>query len=124
LKGAADRARADRVDQEIGARVLNVTPQGELIPGHPYTDFGKRWCRLLAMFAPLFIAAAALAVGLALRKLIDRFLDKNDSRRFCIAQAMLYARVFAAIAVQTSAEPCSVLPVGVTNSSRFHSSTP
>ena len=37
--------------------------------------------RLLAMFAPLFIAAAALAVGLVLRKFIDRFLDEDDPRR-------------------------------------------
>jgi hypothetical protein len=48
------------------------------------------------MFAPLFIAAAALAVGLALRKLIDRFLDEDDPRRQLIAQALLYGGTFIA----------------------------
>jgi hypothetical protein len=37
-----------RVEQDIRARVVNVTPQGELIPGHLYADFEKRWCRLVA----------------------------------------------------------------------------
>ena len=55
--------------------------------------------RLLAMFAPLFIAAATLAVGLALRKLIDRFLDENDLRRQLIAQALLYGGTFVVIAL-------------------------
>ncbi len=55
--------------------------------------------RLLAMFAPLFIAAAALVVGLALRNLIDRFLDEDDPRRQLIAQALLYGGTFVVIAV-------------------------
>jgi hypothetical protein len=41
LKGAIDRARGDRVEQDIRAGVVNVTPQGELIPGHLYTDFER-----------------------------------------------------------------------------------
>jgi hypothetical protein len=46
--------------------------------------------RLLTLVGPIFITAAALAVGLALRKLVDRFLDEDDSRRQLIAQALLY----------------------------------
>jgi hypothetical protein len=48
--------------------------------------------------SPLFIAAAALAIGLALRSLIDRFLAEDDPRRFYIAQVLLYGGTFAAIA--------------------------
>jgi hypothetical protein len=46
-----------------------------------------------------FITAAALAVGLALRKLVDRFLDEDDPRRQLIAQALLYGGTFIVIAV-------------------------
>ena len=41
--------------------------------------------RIVATFAPLLIAAAALAIGLALRKIVNRFLDGDDPRRQLIA---------------------------------------
>jgi hypothetical protein len=40
--------------------------------------------------SPLFIAAAALAIGLGLRSLVDRFLAEDDPRRFYLAQVLLY----------------------------------
>ena len=55
--------------------------------------------RLLAIFAPFFIAAAALAIGRAFRKVLDRFLEPDDTRRFYIAQALLYGGTFIAVAV-------------------------
>jgi hypothetical protein len=54
--------------------------------------------RLLVAMWPLFIAAAALAIGLALRRLIDRFLAEDDPRRFYIAQVLLYGGTFIVIA--------------------------
>jgi hypothetical protein len=54
--------------------------------------------RLLVAMWPLLIAAAALAIGLALRSLIDRFLVEDDPRRFYIAQVLLYGGKFTAIA--------------------------
>ena len=54
--------------------------------------------RVLVALAPLFIAAAALALGLALRSLIDRFLAEDDPRRFYLAQVLLYGGTFIAIA--------------------------
>jgi hypothetical protein len=54
--------------------------------------------RLLVIMSPLFIAAAALAVGLALRSLIDRFLAEDDPRRFYLAQVLLYGGTFIVIA--------------------------
>jgi hypothetical protein len=47
---------------------------------------------------PLFIAAAALAIGLALRSFIDCFLDEDDPRRFYIAQVLLNGGTFIVIA--------------------------
>jgi hypothetical protein len=55
--------------------------------------------RILTLFLPLVIAALGLAIGLTLRRLIDRFLDDSDPRRQLIAQAILYAGAFVVIAV-------------------------
>jgi hypothetical protein len=55
--------------------------------------------RLLVVMSPLFIAAAALAIGLALRSLIDRFLAEDDPRRFYLAQAMLRGGTFIVVAL-------------------------
>ena len=64
--------------------------------------------RLLLVMSPLIITAAALAVGLALRSLIDRFLDEDDPRRFYIAQVLLYGGTF--IVVDVSVVSASVNP--------------
>jgi len=55
--------------------------------------------RVVTTFAPLFIAAAAVAVGLMLRSVVDRFLAEDHPRHFCIAQAPLYDGTFVIIAV-------------------------
>ena len=54
--------------------------------------------RLLLVISPLFIAAAALAIGLAMRSLIDRFLAEDDPRRLYLAQVLLYGGTFIVIA--------------------------
>jgi DMSO reductase anchor subunit len=55
--------------------------------------------RILDLFAFFFITAGALAVGLVLRKALDRFLPEDDPRRQLIAQAMLYGGMFVVIAL-------------------------
>jgi hypothetical protein len=55
--------------------------------------------RIITTFAPLFVAAAALAIGLALRRVIDSFLDEDDPRRQVMAQALLYGGTFVVIAL-------------------------
>jgi hypothetical protein len=45
------------------------------------------------------ITAASLAVGLALRRFLGRWLPEDDPRRQLIAQAMLSAGTFIVIAV-------------------------
>ena len=55
--------------------------------------------RVLAIFTGFSLTAAALAVGLMLRKAIGRFLAEDDPRRQLIAQAMLYGGTFIVIAV-------------------------
>jgi hypothetical protein len=42
---------------------------------------------------------AALAIGLLLRTLVDRFLEEGDPRRYYISQAILYSGTFLIIAV-------------------------
>jgi hypothetical protein len=42
--------------------------------------------RPVAVALLLFITAAALAIGLLLRRVVDRFCDEDDPRRFYIAQ--------------------------------------
>ena len=64
-------------------------------------------CLLLVMSPPI-ITAAALAVGLAPRSLIDRFLDEDDPRRFYIAQVLLYGGTF--IVADVSVVSASVNP--------------
>jgi len=55
--------------------------------------------RLLATVWPLFAIAAALAIGLMLRSVVDRFLEEGDPRRYYVSQAILYGGTFAIIAV-------------------------
>jgi hypothetical protein len=45
------------------------------------------------------IASVALALGLLLRRVVNRFLDEGDPRRQLIAQAVLYAGAFIVIAL-------------------------
>jgi hypothetical protein len=84
-----DRGRAFRVRQynvRKGGLPMNVAPF------HPDP-------RLLDVLWPLYVAAGALAIGLVLRNVVDRFLDEGDPRRQLIAQAVLYAGAFIVIAV-------------------------
>lgn len=55
--------------------------------------------RLLALFEGFFLGAAALAIGLAFRRAVDRYLEEGDRRRQLIAQALLYGGTFAVIAL-------------------------
>ena len=55
--------------------------------------------RLLGAFLALAVTAAAVVMGLALRRLIGRYLPEDDPRRQLIAQAMLYGGTFIVIAV-------------------------
>jgi hypothetical protein len=55
--------------------------------------------RLLAVLWPLYVIAAALVAGLALRRFVGRFLEEGDPRRQLISQAILYAGAFVEIAV-------------------------
>ena len=50
--------------------------------------------RLLGAFLALAVTAAAVVMGLALRRLVGRYLPENDPRRQLIAQAMLYGGTF------------------------------
>jgi hypothetical protein len=54
--------------------------------------------RIVATFVPLFVAAVALAIGLVLRRVVDRFLKEGDPRRELIAQALLYGGTFVVVA--------------------------
>jgi hypothetical protein len=54
--------------------------------------------RLVAIFAPLVVAGVAFVIGLALRRIVDRYLHEDDPRRQLIAQALLYGGTFAVIA--------------------------
>jgi hypothetical protein len=47
--------------------------------------------RLLAVLWPLYVIAAALVAGLALRGFVGRWLLEGDPRRQLIAQVILYA---------------------------------
>jgi hypothetical protein len=55
--------------------------------------------RLLNVLWPLYVAAGALAVGLALRRVVDRFLDEGDPRRQLLAQLILYGGLFIVLLV-------------------------
>ena len=55
--------------------------------------------RLLGAFLALAVTAAAVVMGLALRRLVGRYLPENDPRRQLIAQAMLYGGTFIILAV-------------------------
>jgi hypothetical protein len=55
--------------------------------------------RLLGAFLALVVTAVALAVGLALRRFLSRWLPEDDPRLQLIAQAMLYGGTFIVIAV-------------------------
>jgi len=55
--------------------------------------------RLLAVLWPLYVIAAALVAGLALRGFVGRWLLEGDPRRQLIAHMILYVGAFAVIAV-------------------------
>jgi hypothetical protein len=55
--------------------------------------------RLVEILWPFFVIAAALAIGLLLRSLVDRFLEEGDPRRYYVSQAILYGGTFLIIAV-------------------------
>lgn len=55
--------------------------------------------QLLGAFLAMVITAAAVIMGLALRRLIHRYLPEDDPRRQLIAQVMLYGGTFIVIAV-------------------------
>ena len=55
--------------------------------------------RLLGAFLAPAVTGAAVVMGLALRRLVGRYLPENDPRRQLIAQAMLYGGTFIVIAV-------------------------
>jgi hypothetical protein len=52
---------------------------------------------LVAIF--LGITAASLAIGLLLRRVVDRFFAADDPRRQLVAQALLYGGTFVAVVV-------------------------
>ena len=54
--------------------------------------------RLLRAFLALVVTAAALAMGLALRRLVGWYLPEGDPRRQLVAQVLLYAGTFIVIA--------------------------
>jgi hypothetical protein len=55
--------------------------------------------RLVAVLWPLYVIAAALVAGLALRGFVGRWLLEGDPRRQLIAQVILYVGAFVVIAV-------------------------
>jgi hypothetical protein len=55
--------------------------------------------RLVAVLSPLFLFAGALAIGLPLRRVVDRFLEDDDPRRYYASQAILYGGTFVIIPV-------------------------
>jgi hypothetical protein len=55
--------------------------------------------RVRAILEPFYVAAGALALGLAPRRVIDRFLAEGDPRRLYIAQAILYGGAFVIVAL-------------------------
>jgi hypothetical protein len=55
--------------------------------------------RVLAMLEPLDVLAAVPPIGLALRRVVVRFLAEGDPRLLHIAKAVLYGGAFIVIAV-------------------------
>jgi len=55
--------------------------------------------RLLGAFLALVVTAAAVSMGLALRRVVGRYLAEDDPRRQLVAQVLLYAGTFIVIAV-------------------------
>jgi hypothetical protein len=76
----------------LGSLFLGVTRHRAVLPFDPDP-------RLLGAFLALAMTAAAVVMGLALRRLIGRFLPEDDPRRQLIAQAMLYRGTFIIIAM-------------------------
>jgi hypothetical protein len=64
--------------------------------------------RVLALLAMFAITAASLAVGLALRRFLSRWLPEDDPRRQLIAQAMLYGGTFVVRGVCMASPPLKV----------------
>jgi hypothetical protein len=55
--------------------------------------------RLLGAFLALAVTAAAIVMGLALRRLVGWYLPEGDPRHQLLAQVLLYAGTFIVIAV-------------------------
>ena len=55
--------------------------------------------RILEVWWPFFAIAAALAISLLVRSVVDRFLEEGDPRRYYIGQPILYGGTFVIIAV-------------------------
>jgi hypothetical protein len=55
--------------------------------------------RILGVLWPFFAIAAALAISLLVRSVVDRFLEEGDPRRYYISQAILYGSTFVIIAM-------------------------
>jgi heme/copper-type cytochrome/quinol oxidase subunit 4 len=54
--------------------------------------------RLLGAFFALVVTAAAVAMGVALRRLVAMYMPEDDPRRQLVAQVLLYAGTFIVIA--------------------------
>ena len=54
--------------------------------------------RLLGAFFALVVTAAAVVIGLGMRRLVGRCLAEDDPRRQLVAQVLLYTGTFVAIA--------------------------
>jgi hypothetical protein len=55
--------------------------------------------RLVALLLPVLTGLAALAIGLLVRNVVDRFLEEGDPRRYYVSQAILYGGTFVISAV-------------------------
>jgi hypothetical protein len=76
--------------ERIDARDLAKVAEMNVLPFHPDP-------RLAATAAPFAIASVALALGLLLRRVVNRFLGEGDPRRRLLAQAMLYGGLFVVL---------------------------
>ena len=76
-----------------GARLQQAVSTTHILRGLSYLP------RVLAMLEAFYVFAAALLVGLVLRRIVDRHLAKSDPRRLHIAQAILYGGVFVLVAL-------------------------
>jgi hypothetical protein len=54
---------------------------------------------------PLLAGAAALAIGLLVRSLVDRFLEEGGPRRYYVSQSILYGDTFLHFVVGLATTP-------------------